>query len=64
MAFDGCNTLGIKMDQMAACIGARETINVTCFRRAYEGHKKALQDTVNALLNCQGYWAAMGCGLR
>ena len=52
------------MDQMAACIGARETINATCFRGGYEGHQKALQDIVNAQANCQGYWAAMGCGLR
>ncbi len=56
-----CPEIAAQMERTRRCIGARNTINSTCFRGGNDIHKQALQEAVNAEVNCQRFWAEKSC---
>jgi hypothetical protein len=51
---DSCSTLERKMSMFNNCMQARIKINTKCFKGGNPGHKKAIADATNGLMNCQG----------
>ncbi len=58
---DSCDTLIDKKKRFKACMVARATINVKCFRGGDDGHQKALEAAAGGVNRCNERIAARQC---
>jgi len=60
-AGDNCLTLATKIAAITAEIAARLALDTTCFRGGDAGHRQQVQDKVNMLNRCYGFFNVLNC---
>lgn len=56
-----CATLQSNHGKNIACAGARDTINLTCFRGGDDGHRQAADDARRAAQRCSALMVTKKC---